>query len=283
MKLLVVGGAGYVGRIVCPALAVEHECTHYDLRPVEGAEDHTIIADVNDDEQVKAAVAGTEGILYMPMGSRSGDHGTVGQIDPAFDVNVKGLYRFLAAGLSAGASWFCYVSSMSVYGDLLHKPKTTPLSERDPADSRYTYGISKRVGEHLCQIHAEIFPQAVVLSLRLTQPMNEDDWARWQVKVKTDGLPARYLPVGPQANRDLFIAALRFRQPGYSVINITGNRDGKQFDLGKAKRLFSWEPQDVTQIADAQIVPLQHARQAQAGDIGEAAHNAGRRQAGGRH
>ena len=49
MKLLIVGGAGYVGQIVCPVIAQEHDCTYLDLQPVSGAQDRTIIADVIDD------------------------------------------------------------------------------------------------------------------------------------------------------------------------------------------------------------------------------------------
>ncbi|MCC6683169.1 MAG: NAD(P)-dependent oxidoreductase [Phycisphaeraceae bacterium] len=242
MKLLVVGGAGYVGKIVWPALEVEHECTHFDLRPVEGSEVRTILADVNDEEQVAAAVAGIEGILYMPLGTRSGDHSTVCQVDPAFDVNVKGLYRFLAAGLSAGVSWFCYVSSMSVYGASLRGPRTTPLRERDPTDARDTYGISKRLGEYLCQIYAANYPEATILSLRLNHPLNDEDWVRWQNKTSSIRLWPTCLPVGLQANRLLFAAALRFHQPGYYAINVNGAQDGKQIDLGMAKNLLNWEP-----------------------------------------
>ncbi|MCC6679448.1 MAG: NAD(P)-dependent oxidoreductase [Phycisphaeraceae bacterium] len=242
MKLLVVGGAGYVGSIVRLVLEAEHECVHYDLQPVAGAEGRTILADVNDEDRVKTAIAGMEGILYMPLGSRSGDRRTASQIDPAFDVNVKGLYRFLSAGLSAGVSWFCYVSSMSVYGASVRSPRATPLSERDPADARDTYGISKRVGEYLCQVYADLYPQATIISLRLNQPMNEDDWARWQETHDSGRVSVWGPPIGPQANRALFAAALRFHQSGHYAINVYGTRDGRRFDLGTAKNLLNWEP-----------------------------------------
>ena len=48
MKVLVVGGAGYVGTILRPALDKEHQCVHFDLSPVPGAQERTIIGDVTD-------------------------------------------------------------------------------------------------------------------------------------------------------------------------------------------------------------------------------------------
>ena len=36
MKLLIIGGAGYVGSILQPALDAEHECRYLDLKLVAG-------------------------------------------------------------------------------------------------------------------------------------------------------------------------------------------------------------------------------------------------------
>jgi len=73
MKLLVVGGGGYVGTIVKPALEAEYDCIHFDLRPVEGAKNGTIVADVGNDSKVRQAVIGMDSVLYMAMGAGKSD------------------------------------------------------------------------------------------------------------------------------------------------------------------------------------------------------------------
>lgn len=90
MKLLIVGGAGYVGTVIRPALEAQFACTHFDLRPVSGAEDRAVTADVDDDDKVRQAVAGRDAILYLAMGLGKAAP-TCNEIGAAFDVNVRGM------------------------------------------------------------------------------------------------------------------------------------------------------------------------------------------------
>ena len=101
VKLLIVGGAGYVGSIVVPTLEKEFECTHFDIKPVQGYEDHTILADVDDEEKVRQAVDGMDAIFYLAMGRGKDVQGrpSYNDINSSFDVNVRGLYRFLQISL----------------------------------------------------------------------------------------------------------------------------------------------------------------------------------------
>ena len=243
MKLLIVGGAGYVGQIVCPVIAQEHDCTYFDLQPVSGAEDRTVIADVNDDDAVKNAVQDCEGVLYMPLGVGREGGESCNQIDPAFDVNVKGLFRFVSFSLHSGANWFCYVSSMSVY-ECMHSPHHMSINERVGSDSWGPYGMSKRVGEFLCESMWRMFPHTAVLSLRLMLPRNEEDWPK--TKKAMNDYPEKYwrsFPLGPESTRQLFLAALRCKKPGCHIINLTGDAEHKHFDVSLARQLLAWEPQ----------------------------------------
>jgi dTDP-4-dehydrorhamnose reductase len=241
LKLLIVGGAGYVGQLVCPAIDQEHDCTHYDQRPVSGAEDRTIIADVNDDDAIKDAVRDFEGVLYMAMGTDDTGLESSQLVDPAFDVNVKGLYRFVSISLHSGVNWFCYVSSLSVYEGTT-APHNLAINERVGADSWGPYGMSKRIGEFLCESLWRVFPQSVVLSLRLCLPKSEEDWLKWQKYVK-DEPRRKFLPaLGPESTRQLFLAALRCNKPGCHILNTTGDVDQNEYDNSATKLLLGWEP-----------------------------------------
>src|SRR5262245_49187798 len=97
MKVLVVGAAGNVGRILRPALEKEYDCRYFDICPVEGAENRTTVADVSDDAAVARAVDGIESIIYLAMG-KSGEEG-INNINASFAVNVAAVYRFVLYGM----------------------------------------------------------------------------------------------------------------------------------------------------------------------------------------
>ena len=105
MKLLVVGGGGYVGSIVGDTLEREHICYHFDRNPIPGKARSTI-AEVTDPVMVHRAVQEMEGVLYMPMGVRPGTVSDVGDPGICFFVHVLGFYLFLRAGLQAGVRRF---------------------------------------------------------------------------------------------------------------------------------------------------------------------------------
>lgn len=238
MKVLIVGGAGYVGSIIRPAMEAEYNCHYFDLRPVAGAEDRTILADVNDDAAVSAALAGVESVVYLAMGTgKLGDNTTVRDIDAAFNVNVRGLYRFLYRGLAAGVRRFCYASTLSIYRGW-HRYDGL-FDETMPPDNWEPYGLSKRVGEFICEAAAQKYPDASVLVLRLVLPRNEKDYERQDAK--TD---AGHFALGPNDTRRLFAAAAKLQRPGYHVAQAMGDPQNKHFSLRRAMDLLGWQPRD---------------------------------------
>jgi nucleoside-diphosphate-sugar epimerase len=236
MKLLVVGGAGHVGSVLRPALEREHECIHYDLRPVPGAEDRTILADVNDEQQVAQAVRNVEGVVYLAMGTVNHDRSTVNAIDPAFNVNVRGAYRFLHQSLAAGVRRFVYASSLSVYSGCVKA-----VDETVPADCWHPYGFSKRVGEFVCQAASQVYPDAMIVALRLNLPVDEEAWPRHRFDPEKE---RNSCALGPQDTRDLFLAAIRCDRPGCHILNTTGDILGKRYSNQRARTLLGWFPQN---------------------------------------
>ena len=158
MRVLIVGGAGYVGAMVRGRLEGEFDCSYYDLVAVAGAEGRSFVGDVGDDDLVREAVAGQDAIVYMPLGGKKSDR-TCTAVGPAFGVNVAGLYRFMEYGLSDRCRRFVYVSSMSVFFPHMELGR---LDEGMVANSWTPYGISKRLGEYVCAAGAEQYPEATV-------------------------------------------------------------------------------------------------------------------------
>jgi len=179
MKLLVVGGGGYVGSILGTTLDREHICYHFDRSPLPG-KGRLVVADVTDPVAIHRAVQGMNGILYMPLGIRPGSAKDV--TDPAtnLEVNTLGFYLFAWAGLSAGIRRFIYVSTMDVYS---HKQThDTPITEEQPPAEFGPYGLSKRLGEQVGQAVVQKAEDATVIAIRLCLPRSEHDWSRRRLR-----------------------------------------------------------------------------------------------------
>jgi nucleoside-diphosphate-sugar epimerase len=243
MKLLIVGGAGHVGSIIRTALEKEHDCRYFDIRPVPGAEDRTIVADVHDDAAVAKAMAGIEAVAYLAMGkgpNAENPNAAINDITAAFGVNVAGVYRFLAHGLGPDGSLkrFVYASSLSVYHRV--KPKRRYVDETVPPDGHYPYAITKRLGEEVCRMTTEKYPHVTIVALRLVLPKADNDWP-YEHENK-DSLAAN-CATGPNDMRRLYLAALKFDKPGYFMMQCSGDLTGKKIPNDRAREILGWMPE----------------------------------------
>jgi nucleoside-diphosphate-sugar epimerase len=243
MRLLTVGGAGYVGSIVVPAFEKEFECKHFDIKPVLGYENHTILSDVANEEKVRQAVVGMDAVLYLAMGVGQDipdalKPPTCNDINPAFDVNVRGLYRFLYLSLNAGVKRFVYISTLSVYKNI---KDNTVFDENRPADSWHPYGFSKRVGEFICGCASQAHDSASVTAMRLIYPRNEDDWPKFRYDFQK---PQNSCATGPNDTRRLFLAAVNFDKPGFHLLQASGDMENKFYPNNKVKKVLGWLPEN---------------------------------------
>jgi len=243
MKILIVGGAGYVGSIIVPTLEKEFECAHLDIKPVPGYENHTVLADVGDEEKVQEAIVGVDVILYLAMGvpKKSLDPQKrliCNVINPIFDVNVRGLYQFLYLSLKAGIKRFIYASSLSVYDNIRDD---TLFDENRPAEAWTPYGLSKRTGEFICSCATQTHASACVTAIRLIMPSNENDWLKNRYDFQK---PKNSCATGPNDTRRLFLAAVNFDKPGFHLMQASGDMEGKFFPNKRVNELFGWLPKN---------------------------------------
>lgn len=242
MRVLIVGGAGFVASIIRPAMEAEYDCRYFDLKPVPDAADRTTIGDVNDDATITRAIEGVDSVIYMAMGRQGTDRSIIDHWNPnyltvTFDVNVKGAYRVMARSLAAGIRRFCYVSSLSVYR---YKAQRDRVDESTPADDWRPYGLSKRIGEFICAAAVQEYPDASIVALRLNLPVNQADWDNLQSRARRD--PYRFV-TGPRDLSSLFVAAAKCSTPGCHIIQSSGDVDGEKFPCGRAAEILGWRPQ----------------------------------------
>lgn len=245
MRVLVIGGAGYVARLVLPHLVAAHDVRVLDPRPPSLPVDH-VAGDATDPAVLATAVDGMDAVVHCAMGRGAWDT-MRGALD-AFDVNVKSVHLALLVAHAAGVPHAVHVSSMSVYRDLTGRR----LDESTPADATDLYGLTKRFGEEVCRAAVAELGMSVNV-LRLAWPTLDDTWPAWGY----DDEPGIWrTPDGTRihatAASDVaaaLLAALAFRD-GYQVFTITGDTSARLWSTERARRLLGWAPRFSEQRAD---------------------------------
>jgi len=159
MRILVTGGAGFIGSHLCERLLGRgDEVTCLDdlstghlsnlgrcaarpgFRFVEGS--------VLDEALVRSLVAGVEGVFHLA--ARVGVRLVVEEPSATLETNVVGTRHVLAAATGSGARVF-FASSSEVYGRNEHPPfsESDPLLLGTTREPRWSYACSKAMGEWL--------------------------------------------------------------------------------------------------------------------------------------
>lgn len=152
MKLLVTGGAGYVGSIVArQLLAAGHDVVvldnlergHRDAVPDEA---RLIVADLRDRDAVRRALRrgdGFEGVLHFAALALVSE--SVSHPERYYRTNVGGTLNLLEAMIGASVSRLVFSSTCAVYG----QPDEVPIAEDAPPRPANAYGASKLAVDHM--------------------------------------------------------------------------------------------------------------------------------------
>lgn len=145
-KILVTGGAGFIGSHLCEGLLARGYAVRvldsliYGQREWVPAACEFIKGDIRDMDACTSAAAGMDGVLHCAAMSRSGP--SQAQIEVCTGANITGTQNMLLAARDAGMKRFIYSGSSTYYGN-----RPPPHREDDPADILNIYGLTKRVGE----------------------------------------------------------------------------------------------------------------------------------------
>ena len=144
MKLLVTGGAGYIGSIVARMLLdAGHEVVVLDNlerghREAVAAEARLVVADLCDADAVRETVGeGFDGVLHFAALALVGE--SVEHPERYYRTNVGGSLNLLEAMVAANVPRLVFSSTCAVYG----QPDEVPISEQAPYRPANAYGASK--------------------------------------------------------------------------------------------------------------------------------------------
>lgn len=236
MNVLVVGAAGHVGGILRPALEAEHTCRYLDIRPIEGAEDRTMIGSCADYDDCLRATEGMDACIQLAMVHMR--HEERARMGLAYDVHVKGMALLLDTLRQQGGHRMVYASTLSVYER--SRPAEGCRDETSPPDATGLYGLTKRLGDEVCKAFATRHPEFSILSLQMVLPKTDEQWAQPIDNPRAD----RNFMTGPQDLRRAYLNALAHPDhTGYDAVFICSDVEGKYLDLSKAARLLDWVPE----------------------------------------
>jgi UDP-glucose 4-epimerase len=150
MRVLVTGGAGYIGShtvkvlrergdqvVVLDTLELGHRAALGKTPVIVGStHDQTLVKEIIGDRKIEA-------VIHFAAYKAAGES----MIAPAkyFDNNVTGSLRLLHALRQEGVKYFVFSSTAAVYGT----PQTLPVRETDPLHPENPYGESKLMVEQM--------------------------------------------------------------------------------------------------------------------------------------
>ena len=163
MRILVTGGAGFIGSHICKALLREgHEVVcvdnfdpYYDpaykRQNLAGLDLELVEGSVTDSELLKKLCADCDFIYHEA--AQAGVRISVENPMKSYKVNTEGTLKVLKAAMDSGVKKVVNASSSSVYG----KVEYLPFDEEHPNNPLSPYGVSKLAAEHYCDVFSELY------------------------------------------------------------------------------------------------------------------------------
>jgi UDP-glucose-4-epimerase GalE len=156
MRVLVVGGAGYIGSHAVRALVRRgHDVRVYDNLStghrflVKGLD--LVVGDIGDEEKLTPALRGIDAVMNFAALASVGQ--SMQQPRTYFRNNVEGGLCLLNEVMEAGIRHFIQSSTCAVYGI----PPNVPIREETPRQPFSPYGTSKLFFEHALEAYAEAY------------------------------------------------------------------------------------------------------------------------------
>jgi UDP-glucose 4-epimerase len=155
MKVVVTGGAGFIGSRLAEKLQESHEVTVLDNLS-SGTEENIsedmemVEADIKHDN-LEEAFQDADAVFHFAANPKVNTFPENRQKD--FDENLEGTKNVLEACEEAGVEELVFASSSVVYGEETEIP-TPEDANLDPISM---YGATKAGGEHMCQVYQQIF------------------------------------------------------------------------------------------------------------------------------
>ncbi len=255
MKVLVTGGAGFIGSHLCErllddgheAICLDNFDPYYDpaikrahVAEVAGRPGYRLVeGDIRDEDLVDGLLAECDVVVHLA--ARAGPRPSLEQPRLYYDVNVMGLLNLLLAAAKHGVHNFVAASSSSVYG----LNTSLPFGETDRIHSTASpYAASKAATEFMGHTYSHVhgIPVSMVRLFTVYGPRQRPDMAIMKfanlitagqpIEIYGDGTSVRdYTYVGDVVDG---LAAMVERPYPFEIFNIGGSHQVVLTDVVEA-------------------------------------------------
>jgi len=155
MKILVTGGAGFIGSHIVEHFQGKAEVRVLDnlrsgyLKNLDGFDVEFIEGDIRDRKIVKQAMQGIDYVFHMAAMISVPE--SMDKPIECVDLNVNGLLIVLEEAAEAGVKKLCFSTSAAIYGD----NPTVPKLETMYPEPKSPYAITKLDGEYYCNMFSQ--------------------------------------------------------------------------------------------------------------------------------
>ena len=152
-RVLVTGGAGFIGRRLARSLAGEgHEVAVLDLLPCRDDTVTSLIGDIRIKADVARAVRPGIDVIFH-LAALTSVVETINDPEGTYATNVAGTFNLLEAARGAGVKSFLLASTNAVVGNV----GDAIITERSPMRPLSPYGATKAAGEMLLSAYAGVY------------------------------------------------------------------------------------------------------------------------------
>lgn len=156
MKILVTGGAGFIGSHLCEELDAKHDLKVLDNLSSGDRENlpeevELVEADIKELENIEPHFEDVDVVFHLAANPMVNTF--PGDREKDFDENLEGTKNVLEACERQNVDQLVFTSSSVVYGEDVEIP-TPEDANLDPISM---YGATKAGGEHICKVYAQIF------------------------------------------------------------------------------------------------------------------------------
>lgn len=204
-KMVVVGGAGFIGSNLTKALVARGDEVHVIDSLVGGKREHVDPdatlheVDMREYAVIAPIIAGADTVFLLAALPRV--QYSIEYPVETNDTNVGGIVSVLTAAKDGGVRRVVYSASSSAYGD----QEEMPLREDMPAHPLSPYGLQKYIGELYCRMYSEVYDiEAVSLRYFNVYGTNQDPEGAYALvigkflKQKAEGKPLTVTGDGEQ-------------------------------------------------------------------------------------
>ena len=201
MKILLTGGAGYIGSHVAAALIAEkHDVVCFDnlsnsdvsvmdhLEAITGTAVPLVEGDIRDGDALRRTMRehGIEAVIHFAGLKAVGE--SVAEPIKYYDNNVRGTLSLLEAMRDCDVKTLVFSSSATVYG----QPQYLPLDENHPTSATNPYGRTKLMIEEMLADVAAADPEWRIAILRYFNPVGAHDSGL--IGENPNGIPNNLMP-----------------------------------------------------------------------------------------